>query len=154
MAMSINGPHRGLRGASGMPLKRAGGASQPATVNQRTLQSDNKRVNLAWVGFHIPALGCTFKTAFSTPPTLFLLSCIPSFNLTFIFQHLSPIPSLKPLPRCTGALRRIFQKELFWVIIQCLSLYHANTSIHVSLKMIYYTKYNSPFQASNFIHQH
>lgn len=48
-------------------------AEGQVTVNQRTLQSDNKRVNLAWVGFHIPAPRCTSKTPFTFPAIILSL---------------------------------------------------------------------------------
>lgn len=52
-----------------------------------------KRVNLAWVGFHIPALGCNSKTAFFITPLP--LSYSVDFNLAITFQCFHLIQTLK-----------------------------------------------------------
>lgn len=66
-------------------------AEGQVTVNQRTLQSDNKRVNLAWVGFNIPAPRCTFKTLLP----LFLPSYCLYFILAIALQCVHIIKTLK-----------------------------------------------------------
>ncbi len=71
-------------------------AEGQVTVNQRTLQSDNKRVNLAWVGFHILAPRCTSKT----PLQLFPPSYCLYFTLAIALQCVHLIKTLKMLLFC------------------------------------------------------